>query len=157
MIDGRGGPLSQPVPEFKKTSIILMVILTFVTAGIYWPVWFMTRRKAINAMQAEEKLGSVVFVLAIVLFVISLFVAVLAGVMERVGDELLLAKAMQAFSAILHAVAAAAVLVQSFKVRRIFHEHFNVHLQQGISFSRVATFCLIIYYLQYKMNRIGPP
>jgi Domain of unknown function (DUF4234) len=156
MIEGRGGPLSQPAPEFKKTSILLMVILTFVTAGIYWPAWFMTRRKAINAMQAKEKLGSAVFVLAIVLFVISLFVAVLAGVMERVGDELLLAKGMGAFSSILHTVAAAAVLVQSFKVRRILNEHFNVHLRQGISFSRVATFCLIIYYLQYKMNRMGP-
>jgi hypothetical protein len=156
MIEGRGDPLSQPAPVFKKTSSALMVILTFVTAGIYWPIWFMTRRKAINGMQAKEKLGSAVFVLAIVLFVISLFVAVFAGVMERVGDDLLLAKGLEALSGILHAVVAAAVLVQSFKVRRIFDAHFNVHLRQGISFSRVATFCLIIYYLQYKMNRIGP-
>ncbi len=156
MIEGRDGPLSQPAPEFKKTSIVVMVILTIVTAGIYWAVWFMTRRKAINAMQAGEKLGSGLFVLAIVLFVISLVVAVYAGVMERMGGELLLAKGLQASSTILHSVAAAAVLVQSFKVRRIFEEHFNVHLRQGVTFSRVATFCLIIYYLQYKMNRMGP-
>jgi hypothetical protein len=150
----RGSPLSQPAPELKKTSIILMIILTVITAGIYWPIWFWIRRKAINMMQAKEKLGSGVLVLAIILFVISLFVALIAGVMERVGEELLLAKGLEAFSGILHTVAAAAVLVQSFKVRRIFDEHFNTHLRKGISFSRVATFFFILYYLQYKINRI---
>lgn len=146
----------QPVPAFKKTSITLMVILTIVTAGIYWPIWFMNRRKAINGMQAKEKLASGVFVFAIVLFVISLFVAVSAGVLERLGGELWLAKGLNAISGVMHAIAAAVVLVQSFKVRRIFHEHFNVHLQQGIAFSRVATFFFILYYLQYKINRMGP-
>ena len=156
MTEGRGGPLSQPAPVLKKTSIILMIILTFITAGIYWPIWFMTRRKAINGMQAKEKLGSGVFVLAIVLFVISLLVALGAGVLERLGGELLLAKGLETFSGVVHAIAAAAVLVQSFKVRRIFDEHFNVHGQQGIAFSRVATFFFILYYLQYKINRMEP-
>jgi hypothetical protein len=132
-----------------------MIILTVITAGIYWPIWFMTRRKAINTMQSREKLGSGVFVFAIALFVISLLVAISAGVLERVGGELLLTKGLQAFSGIMHAVAAAAVLVQSFKVRRIFNEHFNTHLRQGISFSGVATFFFIIYYLQYKINRLN--
>lgn len=145
----------QPGPELKKTSIILMIILTAVSAGIYWPIWFLTRRSAINTMQAREKLGSGVFVLAIVLFVISLLIALASGVMEELGDKLLLAKGLGAFSGILHAVAAAAVLVQSFKVRRIFNEHFNAHLQQGISFSGVATFFFIIYYLQYKINGLN--
>jgi Ca2+/Na+ antiporter len=132
-----------------------MVILTVVTAGIYWPIWFMRRRKAINTMQAKEKLGSAVFILAIALFVISLLVAISAGVLEKGGGELLLTKGLQAFSGIMHAVAAAVVLVQSFKVRRIFNEHFNTHLRQDISFSVVATFFFIIYYLQYKINRLN--
>lgn len=105
-------------------------------------------------MQSKAKLGSGVFYFAIVLFVVSLLVALIAGVMERVGDQLLLAKGLEAFSGVLHIIAAAAVLVQSFTVRRIFNEHFNAHLQQGISFSGVATFFFIIYYLQYKINRI---
>ncbi len=145
--------LSQPGPELKKTSIILMIILTVVTAGIYWPIWFLTRRKALNMMQSREKLGSGIFIFAIVLFGISLFIGLISGVMGELGHKSLLATGLGAFSGILHAVAAGTVLVQSFKVRRIFHEHFNTHLQRAISFSGVATFFFIIYYLQYKINR----
>jgi hypothetical protein len=153
MIQETGGKLSHRGPELKKTSIILMIILTAITAGIYWPIWFLTRRKAINTMQSREKLGSGVFVFAIVLFGISLFIGLISGVMEELGHKSLLVTGLGAFSGILHAVAAGAVLVQSFKVRRIFNEHFNTHLQRAISFSGVATFFFIIYYLQYKINR----
>ena len=38
-------------------------------------------------------------------------------------------------------------------MRRILNEHFNAHLQRGISFSWIATLFFQIYYLQYKINR----
>jgi len=46
------------------------------------------------------------------------------------------------------------LIVQGFKVRRIFINHFNSQLQGEISFSGVATFFFHIYYLQYKINRL---
>ena len=127
-------------------SVILLIFLTVITAGIYYPVWFLTRRNAINNLQSKEKLGFGVFVFAIVVFSISLFVTLLFGAMEGLAEGIgemklmLKAKVLDLFSIILDLVAGITLLVQCFKVRRIFNEHFNVHLQRGISFSGVATF-----------------
>ena len=49
--------------EIKKTPVILTIVLTVITFGIYYPAWFLTRRQAINTLQSKEKLGSGVFVL----------------------------------------------------------------------------------------------
>ena len=144
--------LSQSDTELKKKSVILLVFLTFITAGIYYPVWFLTRRNAINNLQSKEKLGSGVFIFAIVMFSISLSVAFISGAMEGRG-EVSTAEVLDSFSKILDSVAGITLWVQCFKVRRIFSEHFNVHLQRGISFSGIATFFFQIYYLQYKINR----
>jgi len=155
--------LSQSAPELEKMSVILLIFLTVVTAGIYYPVWFLKKRNAINNLQSKEKLGSGVFVFAIVVSSISLFVGLLSGVMEALAeglgrmDLMLTVKGLDLwldlFSRILGWVAGITLLVQCFKVRRIFNEHFNVHLQRGISFSGVATLFFQIYYLQYKINR----
>lgn len=146
------GGVPQSGQELKKVSVILIIFLTVITAGIYYPAWFLTRRNAINSLQSKEKLNSGVFVFAIVVFSISLLLAFISGASEGLG-EMDTAKGLDAFSRILDLVAGITLLVQCFKVRRIFNEHFNVHLKRDIQFSRVATFFFSIYYLQYKVNR----
>jgi len=151
--------LPQSGQELKKTSVILLIFLIGITASIYYPVWFLTRRNAINNLQAKEKLGKGVFVFALVVVSISLLVYFMSGVMEGLAEGLgemnllLTAKGLDLFSRILIWVAGILLWVQCFKVRRIFDEHFNTHLQRGISFSRIATFFFQILYLQYKINR----
>lgn len=148
-----GAPLS-----LKKTSVILLIVLTVVTLGIYYPVWFLTRRNAINNLQSKEKLGSGIFIFLIVLACVGFPVDLMWVVMELFAERLseiglLLSKGLDLFSNILSVVWWIILLVQCFKVRRIFKEHFNVHLQKDISFSWVATFFFWIFYLQYKVNR----
>jgi hypothetical protein len=153
------GNLPHSTAELKKTSVVLLVFLTIITFGIYYPVWFLRRRSGINSLQSKEKLGSGVFVFAIVVFSISLFVTLLSGAVEGLAeglgemDLMLTAKRLDLFSRILNLVAGITLLVQCFKVRRIFNEHFNVNLKRDIQFSGVATFFFQIYYLQYKANR----
>jgi len=150
---------SQSGSELKKMSVLLLIFLTVITVGIFSPVWFLKRRNEINNLQAKEKLGTGVFVFAIVVFSISLLVTLMSGAMEGLAEGLgemnllLTAKGLDLFSRILDLVAGITLLVQCFKVRRIFNEHFNTHLQRGISFSGVATFFFQIFYLQYKINR----
>ncbi len=151
-IQASAGGLSQADQELNKSSVMLIIFLTVITAGIYYPVWFLKRRNAINSLQSKEKLGSGVFIFAIVVFSISLLLAFVSGMIEWLGD-MYTAKGIDAFSLILDLVAGITLLVQCFKVRRIFSEHFNTHLQRGISFSGAATFFFQIYYLQHKMNR----
>lgn len=138
--------ISQLGPELKKMSVILLIFLMVITFGIYYPVWFLTRRSGINNLQSKEKLGSGVFVFAIVVFSINLVFAFVSGVIEGLGE-------IYAFSGILAFVAGIILLAQCFEVRRIFNEHYNEHLQRGISFSVGAIFFFQIYYLQYKINR----
>jgi len=138
--------------QLKKMGILLLIFLTVITGGIYAPVWFLTRRNAINGLQSKEKLGFGVFVFMIVAFGISALLAFISGMMEG-ANEMGTAERLDAYSEILGWVAAITLLVQCFKVRRIFNEHFNAHLQKGISFSRTATFFFQIFYLQYKINR----
>ncbi len=146
------GGLPESDQELKKSSVILIIFLTVITGGIYNPVWFLKRRNAINNLQSKEKLSSGVFIFAIVMFSMSLLLAFISGLSEGFGD-MDTARGIDAFSNILGLVAGITLLVQCFKVRRIFNEHFNVYLKRDIPFSGVATFFFQIYYFQYKMNR----
>jgi hypothetical protein len=147
--------------DVKKTPVILTIIFTFITAGIYCSCWFLTRRDQINTLHSQEKIGKGVFIFGIVIFSISLFLAVVSGFLEGMGEELgtaeflAMAKGIDAFDRFLSFVAIMTLVLQCFKVRRIFQNHFNDHLGKNISFSGFATFFFQIYYLQYKINRIG--
>ena len=63
--------------QLKKISVILLWFLTNITFGIYVPGWYLTRRNTINNLQSEQKVGSGVFVFAIV--VISIIVLISMG------------------------------------------------------------------------------
>jgi hypothetical protein len=39
----------------KKTPVILTIIFTLITIGIYLPCWFLTRRRQINSLQSQNE------------------------------------------------------------------------------------------------------
>mgnify|MGYP005865705369 CR=1 FL=1 len=143
----------------KKTPVILTIIFMIITAGIYYPCWFLTRRDHINALHSREKIGKGVFIFGIVIFSISIFLVFVSGFLEAMGEELgmseflLMAMEVDFVDSLLSLVVGITLLVQCFKVRRIFRDHFNGHLGRNISFSGWATFFFQIFYLQYKINR----
>ncbi|MCZ6770160.1 MAG: DUF4234 domain-containing protein [Acidobacteria bacterium] len=145
--------------DIKKTPVILIIVFIFITAGIYYPCWFLTRLEQINELDSDEKLGKGVFIFGIVLFSISLFLALISGVLEGVAeglgdaDFLAMALGVDAIDSVLSLVVGITLLVQCFKVRRIFRNHFKEHLGRNILFSGWATFFFQIGYLQYKINR----
>jgi len=83
--------------------------------------------------------GSGIFIFAIVIVSIALL-------FTFTMEEIALARSLLYLAGIL-------LLVQCFKVRLIFNEHFNVYLKRDISFSKAATFFFQLFYLQYKINR----
>jgi len=145
--------------HMKKTPVILTIIFTIITAGIYYPCWFLTRRDQINELHSHEKIGKGVFIFGIMILSISLFLALVSGFLEGMGEGfdtvefLVIAKGVDGIDKLLSLVVGITLLVQCFKVRRIFRNHFNDHLGRNISFSGLATFFFQIYYLQYKINR----
>jgi tetratricopeptide (TPR) repeat protein len=121
----------------EKMSVPLLVLLVAVTLGFYYPIWFLKRRNALNRLRSTEKIGSGVFIFAIVTISIGCLIPWLSDV-ENIEKIFVL-------------VAGIPLLIQCFKVRRILHEHFNPSSEVE-TISAVATFFFQIYYLQYKIN-----
>lgn len=150
------GPV-QESKEPKKISVLLVLVLTIITFGIYYPVWFLKRRDALNNFKSEVTLNKGVFIGLIVISVISLLLAFVSGFAEGMYEEGLLASnispILDAFGNVLDLVYVIIMIIECFKVRRIFAEHFNDYLNIEIPFSKVATFFFGVLYLQYKINR----
>ena len=108
-------------------------------------------------MHTRKKLGKGVFIFAIVIFSLSLFLNMVIGAMEASGDTDLTdtALALDVIDTLIVLVACITMLIQCFKVRGMLREHFNEHLGRSIPFSGVATFFFGIFYLQYKVNRLN--
>jgi hypothetical protein len=143
VIPGDFSTSGQPEVELKKMSVLLLLFLTFITSGIYYPVWFLTRLKGINSLRSNDKLGSGVFIFAIIIISISILAPLVS--LNEYGNIL---------SSILQLTFWILMLVQCFKVRRIFIDHYKIGLRTDADFSVVGTFFFQICYLQYKINRI---
>ena len=62
-------PTDPEGPTFDRMSVLLMFLLTLVSAGLYVPIWFLRRRKAFNQLGGDH--GVPVFVIVIVCIVAS--------------------------------------------------------------------------------------
>jgi hypothetical protein len=146
--------------NIKKTPVFHVLFYIVITAGVYTPFWFLNRREQINNLHSEEKLGTRIFMILIVLSSISLFLAIFSTILVFKGEMLNTEKystmmmGIDSISNLLSLVIGITVLIQTFKVRSILKDHFVKHLGQNLSFSLLATFFFYICYLQYKINRL---
>ena len=154
--------VAEPEAKFEKTSVVVVILLSLLTGGIYLPIWFLRRREAINRLRSPEGIGWAAPFAATVAFSLGLcaaFASGFAGAMglrEAVGE-------LFASGRVLAMVGAVLILFACFRVRRIVLDHLHtqssglfassVALERDTSFSGVATFFFGIYYLQYKINR----
>jgi len=141
-------------PDFKKTSVLFVIVMSIITHGIYCPMWFLTRRNTINCLQFKKKLNTKPFYFAILICATSLLLSIFSGVNEWRG-KMDTAIFLYDFSESLDLFVWIILLFQSLKVRRILHKHFKDHLEMNLRFSWLVTFFLQIIYLQYKMNRLS--
>jgi len=146
-------------PVFKKIPVILVIIYTVITFGIYYPVWFLMRREEINRLESDYNLGKGVFIFSIVMFSLSLVLMMASGFFEGLSEGMNApvfieySKNIEAVDKITTFIVVFTLLFQCFKVKRIFQDHFNEHLSLNIKFSGLAVFFFQINYLQYKINR----
>ncbi|MFZ3073251.1 MAG: hypothetical protein WA162_08410 [Thermodesulfobacteriota bacterium] len=136
----------------EKMGVLALVIVMFLTGGIYTGFWFVKRIGAINAMKSEFKLREGIFAFIIAGFAVNVSLLLYVIFQDASLTEELRQTLLQA-SDILTIVLQVSVLIQCFKARRIFMDHFNENLKKEIKFSWPATFFFGIFYLQYKINR----
>jgi len=149
------------VAGLTQRSVLLMIVFTVMTLGIYIPCWFLWRRHAINSMNSTEKLGVTPFVFAIVLLGIDIVLSALVA-FQATGD-LDAARSIEVMPSVVELLTTLVLLVQCYKVLRIFDSHLHSESQRQnpamikvqriqSSLSRVWVLPFQIYYLQHIIN-----
>ena len=144
--------------NLKRRSLILMLVLMVVTLGLYYPIWFLRRRAALNRLDSPRKLRKWPFVVFIVWFVLQVVLGIAAGSapLEQVigrGDVLMLNLLQLAFGILM--------LVQNFFTKDILEDHLagpgdqipNPLFVDTVKLSGLMTFLFQIFYLQFVINR----
>lgn len=146
--------------RLEDSSILSIIVLTVLTAGVYQPIWFLQRRKALNRLNSAEKLGAIGLSVALVAFIANFCIPVVGAFVW--GSSVQAENALGPLHPLVLVIAAVIMVVYAFKVRRILLDHLapsqegmfsaSVRFQYDDLLSRMGTFFLGICYLQYKIN-----
>src|SRR6266850_719602 len=139
----------------RRRSVIVMVLLTIVTFGVYYPVWFLRRGAALNQLDSPRKLPAWPFVASLVFVTIRLAVALASGSPPKTtpsSADLLFQLGNLAIGIV--------IVVQCFFIKDILEDHLagpGDTLMSALSLhseglSRLMTFFFSIYYLQHVIN-----
>ena len=142
----------------KRRSVILMIVLSIVTFGLYYPIWFLRRRAALNRLDSPRKLRLWPFVVFIAWFAFQFIAGIAAGSAPRgrpIGEGAAL------FLNLLQFAVAILMVVQSFFIKDILEDHLagpgdqvpNPLLVDTVKLSGLMTFLFQIFYLQHVINR----
>src|SRR5215212_7906407 len=96
----------------KRRNLILMIVLVFVTLGVYCPVWYIRRRRGLNRLDSPRKLALWPFVLFLASFVLGFFVGILQGSRGDAAVGPGLAFPVQVFQLAVGIL----IIIQSFKI-----------------------------------------
>lgn len=147
----------------KTMPVILTLLFTVITGGIYYYVWFLNRRDAINSLNTGERIGKAPFIIGLVWQCVSLTINFTTGLIEGIQTELhgeiapalaLQLHTIALFDSLVSLAVAIVILVQAFKIRRILRSYFNDRLGHDIPWSGLILFFFSAFYLQYKINRL---
>jgi hypothetical protein len=134
-------------PELKKTPVLLVIFFTFISLGIYIPIWFLRRRKALNHLAPEDASVDLVTFGLVGLFAVSYVLGFYQGAAIEWGQ--VLTPTWQFAIQALDLISRLFIVVASFRVKTILEGHYPDRL------SAVGTFFFSIFYLQYRINRAG--
>lgn len=142
----------------KRRSIILMLVLSIVTFGVYYPIWFLRRRAALNRLDSPRKLRMWPFVIVIAWFVFQSILGIAAGSAPR-GQAM--GEGVALFLNLVQLAVGILMVVQSFFTKDILEDHLigpGDHVPSLLSVDTVKlsgamTFLFQIFYLQYVINR----
>lgn len=131
---------------FKKSNVFVMVILSYITFGIYIPYWFLTRRKAFEQLSSETKLPLKAVKCVLVLYIVALIALIMGPFfLTEYGLEL-----KNSIDYILTMYGLGIVLYAVFRAKEMLNDHYDQTLIKPIP----AAF-FHIWYLQYKLNQLS--
>ena len=144
----------------KKTPVILVIIFSMLTYGIYYCAWFLIRRKSLNQLSRSRKIGAGVFIFCILLTVAEIFLDIGSGVLQGLAEGLndpsysTHVPVVDGISKGINLLIAILWLIQCFKVKGILEDYLKSKDRFALSLSGLATWFFGAYYLQYRINKI---
>jgi len=126
--------------ESARQSVVVTIILSIITLGIYTAVWVILRRPFLESLRTRQRLG-------IELPVISLAATGLQWIMLVVAPRSQLETVLSLASSI-------PMIMACFRAKRMIEEEL-VAMGRPNRLSGVATFFLSIYYLQWRINQLA--
>lgn len=144
--------------ELKQRSVLVTLVFMIVTLGLYYPIWFLRRRTALNQLDSPRKLRLWPFLIYLGLFSLRVLVA---GASSPLPTELAIGPAAALMLSLTQFVAVILMVVQCFVVKDIIEDHLagpegsvtTMSTMQRVQLSEVMTFFFGIHYLQYVINR----
>ena len=136
-------PTGKKAPVLKKTSVLLMVVLSILTLGLYYPYWFLSRRRALNHMAADSDDVNVLTFGVAATFAIAYSVGFCVEAFPETAGWLRNGVVFTDF------ISRILTLILCFKIKSILEANHPETL------SAVGTFFLSLFYLQYKINRMA--
>ena len=150
----------RPTPSLKRTSVLLLILLTVLSVGPYYPIWFLRRRGGLNLLNSPIKLKRWPFIVAIVfIFAQLLFTAGTGPRLEiqPTGEHSLVA----VFFGLRQFALAILMLFQHLCVKGMIEDHLAGSSEDGVmrrlsyesvKLSGACTVFLGIFYLQHVIN-----
>jgi uncharacterized protein DUF4234 len=143
--------------ELRHRSILAMIGLSILTLGLYYPVWFLRRREALNHLPSPRKLELWPFSLVFAYQTVSLCMALFWN-WPKPDDESTSQLAWQ----LLRLALGVLMLIQTFFVKDILEDALSPPRQDvfapltavPVRLSGVMTFVFGIFYLQYHINEL---
>jgi len=132
----------------ERRGILVMIALTLVTLGLYYPIWFLRRLDALNDLHSRMKLPRWPFVVALAAFVVELIVDVADGL----GGGSLIGRGPATFLTVVRLAFSLLLLLHCYLVKDILEDHLAT-FGKSVKLSRAMIFFFQIYYLQYVINR----
>lgn len=126
----------------KSQSIIVMILLTFVTLGIYIPIYFLILKHSTDKLNQQKKSdGTLVYFLLVtsIIEIIFFFIGIIYPIFDKLSDYFYYGNVVL-------------ILFASFEFRSILSEYYQLNGKNS-AFSGLWTFLFTIYYLQYKINQ----
>jgi len=144
------------VPILKRRSVIVMIIFTIVTLGIYYVVWFFRRRGGLNRLNSPRKLQLWPLLVLTAYFAMAFAIGVASGDQPTeavLGDAAKLLTLTDLLIGIL-------MVWQCFIIKDILEDHLTPEddgsramFTERVQLSGFMTFIFGIYYMQHVINR----
>jgi len=135
-----------------KTPWLIVLVLTFVTAGVYIPIWFIRARPTLARLNTTTRLAPYLPYGLLILYAVTIAAVMVSEMTASSRGEW--PKQLDAVISMLFVVLA---VFLALRVVDILHEYSHGRLTSNLTVSRTRAILLSITYLQYEMNRLPAP